>query len=117
MLTKRGIANAMLSCYAVHSGPFGIQNATPAKVTAAGHMPEGYEVLTSAGASVEFDTEVRSICSLTWTMEAPLRRKAVISGTHGRITLQVSPRPDAPRCCCGVEGCGRPAGSDKREHA
>lgn len=89
MLTKRGIANSMLSCYAVQSGPFGVQDAAPAKITAAGHMSEGYDVFTSAGASIEFDTDVRSICALTWTMEAPLSRKAVISGTHGRITLEV----------------------------
>ncbi len=90
MLTKRGIANSMLSCYTVQSGPFGFPGAAPAKITAAGHMPKGYDVFTSAGASIEFDTNVRSICALTWTMEAPLSRKAVISGTHGRITLEVT---------------------------
>lgn len=89
MLTKRGIANSMLSCYAVQSGPLGIQGATPVKITAAGHMPDGYNVFTSASASIEFDTDVRSICALTWTMEAPLGRKTTIAGTHGRITLQV----------------------------
>ena len=56
MLTKRGIANAMLSCYVVQSGPLGFPGAAPVKISAAGHMPEGYDIFTSAGATIEFDT-------------------------------------------------------------
>ena len=62
-------------------------------ITAAGHMPDGHDVFTTAGASVEFDTEDRSMFAMTWSMEAALGKRAVIAGTHGRITLEGGAAP------------------------
>eukprot|EP01052_Picozoa_sp_SAG31_P025760 SAG31_NODE_2280_length_6025_cov_8.850321_5_plen_330_part_00 len=56
-------------------------------------MPEGYSICTSAGATVEFDTEDRQVAGLTWTMECKLGEQAVFIGTKGRLTLEPAHAP------------------------
>ena len=107
MLSKRGVHNSMLGCYIVQAASLAFgADAAPTKIAAAGSTAAGgYNICTSVGATVEFDTDHRSICALTWSMEAPMRKRVVIAGSHGRITIEggagptelrvvVNPKPD-----------------------
>ena len=44
-------------------------------------MAPGYDICTSVGATVEFDTERRGICALTWSMEARFHATATSFST------------------------------------